>query len=65
MFRRPIGGYGELNQDGTYGRWHLGFGLDVPALTRVGVRLEGRYLVAPTARPREGFAVMAGAIVHF
>jgi hypothetical protein len=60
-----VAGYGVLYQDGAYGRWHLGLGLDVPAHTRVGFRLEGRYLVTQTARPREGFAVMVGPSVRF
>jgi opacity protein-like surface antigen len=58
-------GYGVLDQDSTFGRWHLGLGLDMPAHSRVGVRMEYRYLIASTARPRDGFAVMVGPSIRF
>src|SRR5882724_5924482 len=40
-------GYGVLDQHGTLGRWHFGFGVDLRGPARVGLRLEGRYLYTP------------------
>ena len=60
-----LGGYGVLDQDGTYGRFHLGLGFDIGGSARVAFRFEGKYLYTPNARPQTGYIVLIGPSYRF
>lgn len=58
-------GLGVLNQGAFHGLLQASAGLDLFGGSRVGLRLEARYLRIDGARPQDGFVALLGPSVRF